>query len=66
MFGGNKYARLRMGIGAEFSQGHQVDYVLGKFDGEQADKIDQVCDQAGKIVESFVLQGLSKTMNGFN
>ena len=66
VLGGNKYGRLRMGIGAEFSQGHQVDYVLGRFDGDQAKEIGEVCDRAGKAVESFVLQGLSKTMNDFN
>lgn len=32
---GQKYARLRMGIGSEFQRGGQIDYVLGRFTDEE-------------------------------
>ena len=31
MLGRQDYARFRFGIGADFSKGHQVDYVLGNW-----------------------------------
>ncbi|MBL1845069.1 peptidyl-tRNA hydrolase, partial [Klebsiella pneumoniae] len=31
VLGNSDYARLRVGIGSEFSRGAQIDYVLGRF-----------------------------------
>lgn len=63
---GDKYARLRIGIGSDFSQGRQVDWVLGKF-SEEEKKILQPClETAKEEIKSFVLQGVDRTMNLFN
>ena len=63
---GQKYARLRIGIGNEFSRGGQVDYVLGKFSAEEREILDPVIDNAVACIKSFTLAGIDITMNQFN
>lgn len=60
------YPRFRFGVGAEFSKGRQVDYVLGEWnDGENA-ALPERLEKADKLVTSFVNGGLANTMNSFN
>ena len=63
---GQQYARLRMGIGADFQQGQQVDWVLGKYDDEDMKTLQPSIDMAVEIIKRFVLAGLNITMNQFN
>lgn len=63
---GQKYARLRMGIGSEFSQGHQVDWVLGKFSEEDKEALNPCINTACDIIKSFILAGVDITMNQYN
>lgn len=63
---GQQYARLRMGIGADFQQGQQVDWVLGRYDDEDMKTLQPSIDMAVEIIKSFVLAGLNITMNLFN
>lgn len=64
--GTNVYPRLRCGIGAEFSQGRQVDYVLGEWSQEEKKILKQQIEEAVNIIISFGTQGLERTMNSFN
>ena len=64
--GGNKYPRLRVGIGREFHSGQQVNYVLGKWSSEELDKLPDILKKAGNAIKSFAAIGLSHTMNKFN
>lgn len=63
---GQQYARLRIGIGADFAKGQQVDWVLGKYDEEDMKTLQPSIDQAVDIIKSFVLAGLNITMNQYN
>lgn len=63
---GQKYARLRIGIGNEFSKGQQVDFVLGKFSDEDRATLAPLLDTSCEIIKSFVLAGVDITMNQFN
>ena len=63
---GQQYARLRMGRGADFQQGQQVDWVLGRYDDEDMKTLQPSIDMAVEIIKSFVLAGLNITMNQFN
>lgn len=63
---GQKYARLRIGIGNEFAQGRQVDYVLGKFTDEERTLLNPLMDKAVECIKSFVLAGIDRTMNQYN
>ncbi|MBK6947251.1 MAG: aminoacyl-tRNA hydrolase [Haliscomenobacter sp.] len=64
--GGNDYARLRIGIGSEFSKGRQVDYVLGEWTKEELEQLPKLLTLAGDIVKSFGAVGIEWTMNQFN
>ena len=66
MIGGNNYARLRIGIGDEYSKGRQVDFVLGEWSGEEQKKLEGILDFAAKGVLNFGSIGLAHTMNDFN
>lgn len=63
---GEKYARLRIGIGNNFNNGGQVDWVLGKFSNEEKELLNPCLDTTIEEIKSFVLQGIDKTMNLFN
>jgi len=60
------YARLRFGIGNEFHQGRQVDYVLGDWDEDEAARLPGRIEMAGEIIKSFGVIGLERTMNMYN
>jgi peptidyl-tRNA hydrolase, PTH1 family len=62
----DQYARLRFGVGAEFSKGQQVDYVLGNWNEDERKTLTERIDIAAKAILSFGLIGLAKTMNDFN
>ncbi|MCI6504184.1 MAG: aminoacyl-tRNA hydrolase [Prevotella sp.] len=63
---GQGYARLRMGIGAEFGRGQQVDWVLGRFSDEDKATLAPLITTACEVIKSFVLAGIDITMNQYN
>jgi len=65
ILGNHNYARIRIGIGADFSKGRQVDYVLGKWNKEEAEKLPAIIEHAGKAVLAFGTIGITETMNRF-
>ncbi|MBI9069095.1 MAG: aminoacyl-tRNA hydrolase [Salinivirgaceae bacterium] len=64
--GTNAYARLRFGIGNEFLQGQQIDYVLGEWDGEEVKTLPERINQCILAIKSFPFVGIQRTMNEFN
>lgn len=60
------YARLRFGIGNNYPQGRQVEYVLGNFTSEEQSELPKLLDRCAEIVKSFALAGLARTMNQYN
>ena len=60
------YARLRFGIGSDFSRGAQVDYVLGEWTAEETKLLAERLDISSDIIKSFCLQGVERTMNAYN
>lgn len=60
------YNRFRFGVGAEFSKGRQVDYVLGEWNEEEEKDMQQRLKKSTELIRSFVTAGLSITMNTFN
>ncbi|MGL5682674.1 MAG: aminoacyl-tRNA hydrolase [Marinifilaceae bacterium] len=66
VLGSNNYARLRFGIGANFSKGKQVDYVLGKWDAEEEDGLAKLLPYCNEYITAFVLMGCAKAMNALN
>ena len=66
MLGTQVYCRLRVGVGAHFSRGRQVDYVLGRFDADEEAAVAQAVTTACEAVRCFVTQGIDRTMNMYN
>ena len=62
----NKYSRLRIGISNPKNKINQVDFVLGLFETEEFDLLLSNFDMINDSVRSFVLSGISETMNNFN
>jgi PTH1 family peptidyl-tRNA hydrolase len=66
VLGHNAYPRLRFGIGNDFPQGRQVDFVLGRWNEQEQSLVHQKIEASISVVETFVLQGLEAAMNIFN
>jgi PTH1 family peptidyl-tRNA hydrolase len=60
------YARLRIGIGSNFSRGQQADYVLGKWTSEENKLLPEIIAYAAETVKAFATIGIQFTMNQFN
>ncbi len=66
MTGGNNYARLRLGIGSEFSKGKQVNFVLGEWTEEESAQLLDIIEHAANAAKAFGTIGLQHTMSQFN
>ena len=64
--GSTEYARLRIGIGRNFSLGGQVNYVLGNWSKEERLLLPDILVSGVEAVKSFVSIGLKRTMDKVN
>ena len=53
VIGNNNYARLRFGIGNDFTRGKQADYVLSNFTDEDNESIEERIDLAIMMIQSI-------------
>lgn len=63
--GSQDFLRLKIGVSNNKSIDTK-DYVLGRFSKEEKDKLDSLQKTFNEIIESFVIVGISKTMNIYN
>jgi PTH1 family peptidyl-tRNA hydrolase len=66
VLGSQDYARLRIGIGDNFRQGQQIDYVLGEWDKKEKLELTALIDTSVEIIKSFATIGVAQTMTFFN
>lgn len=66
VLGHTNYARLRVGIGNDFSRNGQIDFVLGKWKEDEIKEIPFIADDCIKAAQAFVLMGPDKAMNVCN
>ena len=64
--GGQGYNRLRFGIGNDFPQGYQVDFVLSKFTPEEEQIVDERALIACDAIKAFALSGMQFAMCNYN
>ncbi len=62
----SNYARVRFGIGNDFTHGAQVNYVLGSWSEEEERLLPERLNIIKDIIPSFCLQGIDRTMNQYN
>lgn len=61
-----EYARLRIGVGKNFHQGGQVNYVLGKWSAEENKLLPEVLKSGSDAIKIFVSIGLKRAMDQVN
>lgn len=66
MLGQNNYARLRFGIGNDYSKGKQVDFVLGEWTIEEEQAIGPLKEKACKAILAYATIGAGRAMSQFN
>ncbi len=66
ILGNNLYARIRFGIGNNYSRGKQIDYVLGKWNDEENAFLPELIDHAIQMIKGFVTIGAARTMSQLN
>lgn len=62
----DKYCRVRIGIGNDFSRGGQIDFVLGEFNEEEKAALGEIIDRVADGIRTFVLMGPERAMNELN
>lgn len=66
ILGTTTYNRFRFGVGSDFGNGKQVDYVLGEWDEEERKVLQERLEKSVELIRSFVFSGVKNTMNQFN
>ena len=66
VLGTENYARVRFGIGNNFSRGAQCNFVLGKWTDEEQKLLPERLKVTSEIIPSFCLLGIDRTMNLYN
>ncbi len=66
LLGSQDYARIRVGIGNNFSRGGQIDFVLGTLDEEEMKQMPGICDKVIEGIKAFATIGPDRAMNTFN
>jgi PTH1 family peptidyl-tRNA hydrolase len=66
VLGTDEYARLRVGVGRGDSRRDLADHVLARFEPDELSGIEAAVARAADAVETWIADGLVKTMNVFN
>lgn len=66
LIGTRDYARIRIGIGHDFAQGGQIDFVLGKLSPEQLSELDGISARIIQGTGTWAFCGVEKAMNFLN
>ena len=67
ILGHQNFPRLRFGIGRNYAQGYQVEYVLGKFEREELkNAINPAIGKALEVIKAFVTTNIQRTMEMCN
>lgn len=66
VLGTPNYARVRFGIGNDYTKGAQINFVLGNWTEDEEKVIEEKVKITNEIIPSFCLQGIERTMNQYN
>ena len=61
-----QWTRIRVGIGNQFSRGHQVDYVLGDLSAEEKEAVPELAARIIQAVKDVSTIGVDRAMNTLN
>ena len=60
------YTRIRLGVGHEFEEGAQIDYVLGTLSEEEKAQMPDLCERVIQGVKDWIFVGADRAMNVLN
>ena len=60
------YTRIRLGVGHEFEEGAQIDYVLGTLSEEERAQMPDICERVIQGVKDWIFVGADRAMNVLN
>lgn len=60
------YTRIRMGVGHDFAEGAQIDYVLGLLSEDEKSQMPQICERVIQGVQDWIFVGSDRAMNVLN
>ena len=63
---GDRFPRLRIGVGRGDARRDLADHVLSRFDADEAAEVDRMTLRAADAAEMFVTDGIASMMNRFN
>lgn len=66
LIGTQEYARIRIGIGNDFSRGGQVDFVIGELKEEEKLQVPDIAEKVIAGVKDWAFIGADKAMNILN
>ncbi|MBR5041658.1 MAG: aminoacyl-tRNA hydrolase [Bacteroidales bacterium] len=61
-----QYARIRVGVGHDFADGSQIDFVLGHFAPEQLAELHSITDRVVSGIKTWAFVGAQKAMTELN
>ena len=64
--GNADFARIRMGVGHEFSEGRQIDYVLGRLSEEELKAMPDLGKRVISGISDWAFAGIDRAMNTLN
>ena len=62
--GTDKFPRIRLGIGEP--EHEPVDWVLGRFQGADAEAVEKACESAAQAIKCYITEGPERAMSKFN
>ncbi|MXY25363.1 MAG: aminoacyl-tRNA hydrolase [Acidobacteria bacterium] len=60
------FARLRLGVGRGDERRDLANHVLARFERDEMETVEEMIERAADAVETFIADGIEKTMNRFN
>lgn len=65
-FGGDQFARLRVGVGRSQTRGDVVDHVLGQFSHDEQSALEETLQKATEAIATILSRGTKEGMNRYN
>ncbi len=62
----NVWARIRIGVGNNFSKGSQIDYVIGNFSTDELEALSEISDRVIEGIKNYSTIGPDRAMNTLN
>lgn len=66
LLGSQEYARIRVGIGNNFSRGRQIDFVLGELSEDERKQMPEICERVIAGIKAFATVGPDRAMTALN